>query len=257
MQNNYPFFKYITGDSKVHQMNSKMKILYIMLSILSIILVRDYISLLLLFLFIIFIIYNTKIPFYAYLKNILLLWPIYIIIFLITLIISINVSFSIILILKITFIINILLILTFTTSLSEIAWGIECLFVKLKKIKIPVTKISLKIALTIKLISSLFIEIKVVRKSMAYRGMPYNNPLLTFKKIFIPALSLSYRHVKRLGSAMKIRFYGKSSKRTNYHSFKTTKFDKLIIVLSCILLYIILFIGWYCKQYIIIGWWFL
>ena len=36
--NNIPYFRYITGDSKVHKMNSKMKMLWFLISIFDILL---------------------------------------------------------------------------------------------------------------------------------------------------------------------------------------------------------------------------
>ena len=140
--------------------------------------------------------------------------------------------------------INRLLILTFTTSLSEIAWGFECAFACLKKINFPVSKASLKIAMDIKFISTIFEESKVVRKSMAYRGVSYNkNKLQSFKKMIVPVISLSYKLSRRMVKIMKLRFYG-NKKRTNYHENKVTKFDKILVFSPVILIYVVIWLGW-------------
>ena len=42
---------------------------------------------------------------------------------------------------------------------------------------------------------------------------------------------------------MKLRFYGASKKRTNYHEYKVTKFDKILIFINIVLIYAIVWIG--------------
>lgn len=243
--NNIPYFKYITGNSKVHMMNSKMKILWFLLSIMNICLIRDYVSLVLFFIFLLFVIFNSKIQISYYFKNIFVIFPIYIIIFIITQIITLDLFLSLLVAIKVIYIVLLFAILTFTTSLSEIAWGFECLFERLKKIGIPVTKIALRIAFSIKFVSILFEQIKSIRKSMAYRGIPYKKGLISsFSKMFLPAVRLSYKLSSRTIVAMKLRFYGYSKKRTNYHENKKTNFDKILIVCNAILLYFIIWLGW-------------
>ena len=41
------------------------------------------------------------------------------------------------------------------------------------------------------------------------------------------------KHVKKVSHAMKLRFYGKSNRRTNYHEFKKTSFDRKLISARC------------------------
>ena len=244
MNSKYPFFKYITGNSKIHNLNSKMKIAWFLLSILISLLIVDYISLLIFSLYLIYIIAKSKINIIAYISNIMFLWPAYIIVLLLSFLFTLDIFLSIMIVSKFILIILLFLVLTFTTSLSEIAWGFECLFIKLKKFKIPVSKISLKIALNIKFIATLFEQFKTIRKSMAYRGVPYyGNKIKIFKKMFIPIFNISLKLSKRNISAMRLRFYGSSKKRTNYHENKVTSFDKLLIFINCIIIYIVIWLG--------------
>lgn len=241
----YPFFKYITGESKVHLMNSKLKIIWVLLYLLSIILVRDYVSLLIISSFLFIIMLNTKISLQAYISNLFKLRYLYVLMALLMFLLSFNISFSIFTFLKLILLICLLLVLTFTTSLSEIAWGIECAFIKLKKIKVPVSKIALKIAMNIKFISTLFEQYDEIRKSMAYRGVPYNKKgISTLKKLILPVIRLSYKRSRMMAKAMKLRFYGSSKRRTNYHDNKVTKYDKYLILISIITIYIIIWLGW-------------
>ena len=241
----YPFFKYITGESKVHLMNSKLKIIWVLLYLLSIILVRDYVSLLIISSFLFIIMLNTKISLQAYISNLFKLRYFYVLMALLMFLLSFNISFAIFTFLKLILLICLLLVLTFTTSLSEIAWGIECAFIKLKKIKVPVSKIALKIAMNIKFISTLFEQYDEIRKSMAYRGVPYNKKgISTLKKLILPVIRLSYKRSRMMAKAMKLRFYGSSKRRTNYHDNKVTKYDKYLILISIITIYIIIWLGW-------------
>ena len=245
MRNKYPFFKYATGDSKVHLMNSKMKIAWFLLTLLTLFLINDFISIGLLTLFLLFIMENTKITPLAYISNTLLVWPLYILIIIISFACSFNLLFAILIALKACLIVLLFLILTTTTSLSEIAWGFECLFEKLKKLRIPVSKISLRIAMDIKFISTIFEEAKTVRKSMAYRGVPYNkNKITSFKRMIVPVISISYKLSRRMVKIMKLRFYGNSKRRTNYHENKITKYDKILVFIPFILIYVVIWLGW-------------
>lgn len=246
MKSNCPFFKYVPKNSKVHIMNSKMKIIWFLLSLLITLIIFDYVSLLIFILFLIFVDIKTKVNFKVYVSNILVLWPLYCVLFLISYLISFNMLLSFLMVLKCILFINLFAILTFTTSLSEIAWGFESLFAPLKKVGIPVSNISLKIAFMIKFISNLFDQAKEIRKSMAYRGVPYRTNVITsFKKITIPVIRLSYKLSVRTIAAMKLRFYGNCKKRTNYHENKVTSFDKSLIFTDAILLYVVIWLGWF------------
>lgn len=242
--NNYSFFRYITSNSKVHLMNSKMKVIWMLFSFILLIFMRDYLSCTLLFMVIAFVVSKTKIKLSAYIANTMALWPVYIITFILTFFITFDILFSVFITIKSILAVVLFIILTFTTSLSEIAWGFECLFIKLKKVKIPVSKISLRIAFSIKFISTLFEQAKEVRKSMAYRGIPYKSGFLSFQKMFFPVVRLSYKLSLRTISAMKLRFYGASKVRTNYHENKASRFDKSLIFINIIISYVGIWMGW-------------
>lgn len=244
MNSKYPFFKYVTGESKIHLMNSKMKIIWFLITLLAIILINDYVSLLLFSLFLKFVMGFTKIDFLAYLSNALSVWVMYLFVFVIVFLITLNINLAIISGIKLLLIVTLFLILTFTTSLSEIAWGFECTFIKLKKIKVPVSKISLRIAMDIKFIATLFEESKSIRKSMAYRGVPYKKyGIASFKRMIVPVISISYKTSRRMVKVMRLRFYG-NSKRTNYHENKVTSFDKWLVTIPVLLIYFVIWLGW-------------
>lgn len=246
MRSNYPFFKYVPSESSIHQMNSKLKVMLMLLLFLSIILLRTYVSALILLLYLFYLMFSTKIKSSAYISNLILVWPLYVFIFIIVFLVTFNFDKSLLMVIKFIYIVLILLILTFTTSLSEIAWGFECLFNKLNKIHIPVSKIALKIALGIKFIATLFEQFKSARKSMAYRGVPYNklNVFKSFKLMIIPSIFLSYKLSSRMGQLMKLRFYGSCKRRTNYHENKEKRLDSFLIFCSVIMVYISIWLGW-------------
>ncbi len=242
MNSKYPFFKYVTGDSKMHLMNSKTKILWFMMTFITILLVKDYLSIAIISLFLISLMLISKINFLTYLSNSICLFVFYLLIFSITFSITFNLNIAIMITLKVFLIIILFLILTFTTSLSEIAWGFECCFSKLKKINIPVSKISLRIAMDLKFISSMFEQSKMIKKSMAYRGISNKNifkPLFIFSKV----IPLSYRLSRKMEKIMRLRFYG-NKKRTNYRENKITIFDKSLVVIPFIILYFVIWLGW-------------
>lgn len=246
MQSKYPFFKYVTGESKFHMMNSKNKIAWFLLTLLAILLLRTHPSLAVIGFYVVIMMSLTKINIEAYLCNVALLWPFLVTVMVITFMMSFNISLSILISMKLVLVMMVFLILTFTTSLSEIAWGFECLFGFLKRFKVPVSRFSLKIALGIKFVATLFEQYRSVRKSMAYRGVPYKVGMYkTFKNMLIPVIRISYKLSSRMGAAMKLRFYGCSKQRTNYHENKVTNFDRFLIWTSILIVYVSLSLGWF------------
>ena len=244
MSNYYTLFRYITGKSLMHFMNSKMKIIWFLLSLFTILLIKDYLSFIIVSAILLIVMLISKISFYKYFKNVFSIWFIYVFIFVLIIILSNNFSFSVFILLKLILITLLFTILTFTTSLSEIAWGFDCSFRFLNKLNVPVSRISLKIAMGIKFISSIFDEYKMVKKSMAYRGVRYKNSnIKSFFKTIIIAVKISYRQSRKMIKSMKLRFYG-NKKRTNYHENKVTIYDKLLITTSIILLYVVILLGW-------------
>ena len=75
----------------------------------------------------------SKISIEGYIVNILKVWPLYVLGFILGYLFTFNISIGLCIAIKLVYFILTNLILTFTTSLSEIAWGFECLFIKLNK----------------------------------------------------------------------------------------------------------------------------
>ena len=69
MYNYYPFFKYVSGNSKIHVMSSKLKILLFLILIINVIFINDVISLLLMLVMILFLISISNIKPNHYINN--------------------------------------------------------------------------------------------------------------------------------------------------------------------------------------------
>ena len=105
---------------------------------------------------------------------------------------------------------------------------------------------ALNIAFSIKFVSTLFEQARTIRKSMAYRGIPYGKKHnKTLKNMLIPVITLSLKLSRRMIAAMKLRFYGYSKNRTNYRGNKVTGFDKFIIFVEFAIIYLSIWLGWY------------
>lgn len=117
----------------------------VLLTLISLLLINDLVSLGILSSFLLIIIGLSKIDIRAYVSNALLVWPLYLTLFIIFLCIFLNPITALIWTLKLFLIIILFLILTFTTSLSEIAWGFECAFACLKKLIFRFLKHHLKL----------------------------------------------------------------------------------------------------------------
>jgi energy-coupling factor transport system permease protein len=128
------------------------------------------------------------------------------------------------------------LILTYTTSSTEITYGLEKVFSPFKYMRIPVNKIALSISLALRFIPTIFEQSEKILKSQASRGIDFyhsgiREKVIAVSSMLFPMFILSFKRADNLADAMEVRLYDCNSKRTNYRMNKWTSLDDMMIVL--------------------------
>ena len=146
---------------------------------------------------------------------------------------------------KLIFIIIYSSALTYTTSTSEITYGIERMLRPFNNY-IPVNDIAMIITLTIRYIPTLTMEADRIIKAQKMRGINFDNKnikdkISTLVGVFIPMFVLSLKKSESLGDIMDLRLYNYGKSRTNLRTNKWKKKDSLLLVLNILILSIVIF----------------
>lgn len=237
--------KYIPLNSRLHRMNSISKIVCLLLFLIMLF-IDDYILLGLLTLLTLIMMISSRVPFKLYLRSISGLKYLIIFLFLITLIF--NESWYIMLTSIVRIILGVIytMVIAYTTSKSEINYGLEKVFYPLRFIKIPVKQMSLTLTLALRFIPTVFEQTEKIMKSQASRGIDFNHvnlkgKIIALSSMIVPMFVLSSRKADVVADIMEVRLYDQGGRRTNYRFKKWHGIDDNLIVLHFgILLYFVL-----------------
>jgi energy-coupling factor transport system permease protein len=234
--------KYFQVDSKIHKMNSKSKIICVILFLILLSISNNNLIFLGLLTGLTMISMNlSNVPLKWYLKDISnLKW---LILFLVVFNLIFNVPLLITLVLITKLILGIIytMVLTYTTSSTEITYGLEQILKPLRLIKIPVNKIALSISLALRFIPIIFDQTEKILKSQASRGIDFNHSnikgrIISLSSMLLPMIMLSFKRADALADAMEVRLYNYSNERTNYRINKWNYYDDMMVMLHIFLL---------------------
>ena len=240
MLNNITIGRYINKSSVVHKLNPVFKIISLIIMIISIFFIDSYIDITLLSMYLLLTMLYSDIDIKVYLKNIYGIKIFLIFIFTIDLI-----FFTIIFdIFKLIFIVLYSSILTYTTSITELTFGIEKLLRPFNKL-IPVGDIAMIITLSIRYIPTLTEEASRIIKAQKLRGINFDTKnikekIISISGILMPMFSLSIKRAEESADIMDIRLYNYGKSRTNYRTNKWTKINSLLLILNILILIIII-----------------
>ena len=235
MSNNLVLGRYYSTQSFIHSMNSTAKIISIFCFSLITLINNSFVLGIMLLGFNGYLIFKTNIPIKLYLKSLSKMKFFLIFIFIINILFGINFFSSILMIIKVVLLINYSTILTLTTPPTEIAYGLERTLFPLKRLKIPVNKLSLSISLVLRFIPTIFDEATKIMKSQASRGVDYYTSNLkgkfeSLKTLIIPMFNLSIKRADALGEAMEVRLFSFDGRRSNYRMNKWKKTDSIVLI---------------------------
>lgn len=243
MLTNINFGKYYERDSVVHKLSPVFKIISLLIMIVSIFFIDSYKDIIMLTSYLILMMIYSDINILTYLRNIYSIKIFLVFILIIDLIFNIN--NTIYDLYKLIFIIIYSSALTYTTSTSEITYGIEKILKPLSNY-IPVNDIAMIITLTIRYIPTLTMESSRIIKSQKLRGIDFDSKNIRVKisslvGVFIPMFILSLKKSESLGDIMDLRLYNYGKSRTNLRTNSWRKIDSILLFLNIVILGIVIF----------------
>ena len=245
MFNNITFGRYYNYNSIIHRLSPVFKLISLMIMIVGIFFIDSYIDILMLSLYLVLVMVYSNIGIITYLKNIYSIKIFLLFIFIIDLIFNSNINNIVFDLYKLIFIIIYSSALSYTTSTSEITYGIERIL-RVFNNYIPVNDIAMIITLTIRYIPTLTMEADRIIKAQKMRGIDFDsknikNKISSLVGVFIPMFILSLKKSESLGDIMDLRLYNYGKSRTNYRTNSWEKIDSLLLILNIIILIIVIF----------------
>lgn len=243
--------QYYKGDSFVHKMDPRIKIIITILFVVMIFMCKNFLSLALMLLLICFSILMSKVPFRMFFKSLKPIIPIV----LFTAIINIFyvgggkelVSFGFISIttkgittalfmaVRIILLIMSSSILTYTTVPTMLTDAIEKLLSPLKVFHIQVHTLAMMMTLALRFIPTLIEEIERITNAQKARGADFENGSFTDRAkalipVLIPLFVSAFRRAYELAFAMNCRCYTGGAGRTRMKQMKLRTTDILALL---------------------------
>lgn len=248
--------KYIPGDSLIHKLDSRTKIIISSLLSFAVFCTQKISSLLLILIFGILMMKISKIPFKRFIKSNAIMLLISIFTTLINLffeaqskflttgifyVTSKNIKNSSCACLRLVSLIFINSVMMFTTSSNSISSSIEKILKPLDKIGVCSRDIALTLTITLRFIPTLFEELEKINSAQKARGASFKNKNLfknikTFSAVLGPVFIFSMKRSEELAEALESRGYDGSSSHTSFHSFKFEINDIIALLLTLLMI---------------------
>lgn len=246
------FGRFIPGDSVIHRMDPRAKILFVFLFIAIVFVANNAIGYGLLLGFTLLIVYLSKIRLYFLINGLKPVFILLIFTFLLHLFFTregdLLFSFGIIeiyeeglrqgIFIATRFLVLVFMtsILTLTTSPISITDGIEVLLGPFKKIKLPVHELALMMSISLRFIPTLMDETGKILKAQMARGSdigsgPIKERIKAVVPLLIPLFVSAFKRAEDLATAMEVRGYRGGEGRTRYRQLNWQIADTLGLVL--------------------------
>ncbi|MGM9988991.1 MAG: energy-coupling factor transporter transmembrane component T family protein [Bacillaceae bacterium] len=266
MLQNIAIGRYIPAQSYIHAMDARSKLVFVFAFIISIFLANNVWTYTALTVFVIGILFLSKISMRYILSSFKpILW---ILLFTFVLQIFTNktgnllVKFlwfeiydggiiqAIFMSIRFFLLIGVTTLLTLTTTPIEITDGIERLFHPLKKLKIPVHEVALMLSISLRFIPTLIEETDKIAKAQMARGVdfstgPLKERIKSIVALLVPLFVNSFKRAEDLAVAMESRGYRGGVGRTKYRQSKWGYKDTLaLFTLGAIIGLLLLLRNW-------------
>lgn len=240
MLNNILFGRYFNTKSFIHNLNSSIKIIAILLLILSSVITNNIYTISILFIITCILILLTNMHISSYLKQLYHIKYLILLIIFIDIILNSSIILIIISILKLIIILMLSSILTFTTKTKEIIEGLNYIFIPLSKLGINTGKVSFNIALSLRFIPTVIDQTNNILNAMSSRGLDYKSQSLEnkyniIKKIIFKVISSSLSKADKLADMMEIKNYDINRIKIK-HNKKVTNSDIITLIVSSLVL---------------------
>ncbi len=256
MRDKMIFGRYVPGNSLVHQLDPRAKLLFIFSFICVVFLANNYITYIVLGIFTLLTLLISKIPLRFIIGGLKpILWLV-LFTFLLHLFftqegellyelgfISIyegGVKQGIFISLRFLYLILITSLLTLTTSPISITDGLESLLKPLKKIKFPSHELALMMSISLRFIPTLMEETEKIMKAQTARGSefssgPIKERVKAIVPLLIPLFVSSFKRAEDLAIAMEARGYKGGEGRTKYRVLSWHWYDTSIFIVLLLL----------------------
>lgn len=256
MFNNITLGQYFPGDSFVHRLDPRTKILLIIAIIVMILAVTSIESYCVLAGFFVFLVLLARLNFMRLLRSVKPLWPI----ILLTMLIHVfsmqpraesellhhlqfldlyiykdDVIKGILMVTRIVFLILFSSILTMTTSPLELTDGLEKLLRPFKKFGLPAHELAMMMTIALRFIPTLLSETERIMMAQSARGMDFTSaPIMKRVKnilsIIVPLFLSAFRRADELATAMEARCYRGGEGRTRMYQLSFSYIDSIAAI---------------------------
>ena len=241
--------QYLPGDSPVHRMDPRVKLVITFLLIVGVFFVQSIWGYIAVGAYLFGVILLSKVPVMYVLKSLKSMLFIVILTFVINLFTGGGGGFRITLqglqtavnmSLRLIFLIMASQILTLTTSPLSLTDGIESLFRPLQKVKFPVHEMAMMMTIAMRFIPTLLDEADRIMKAQMSRGADFEsgNVMKRAKNmvpLLVPLFVSAFRRADELAMAMEARCYRGGMGRTRMKQLKTSRVDLWGSLLTCLL----------------------
>ncbi|MFG3614045.1 energy-coupling factor transporter transmembrane component T family protein [Rummeliibacillus stabekisii] len=138
-------------------------------------------------------------------------------------------------------------VLTLTTSPISITDGMEVLLNPLKKLKLPIHELALMMSISLRFIPTLMDETDKIMKAQTARGSdltsgPIKERIKAVVPLLVPLFVSAFKRAEDLATAMEVRGYRGGEGRTRYRQLKWQVRDTIavlsIVVMGAVLIYL-------------------
>ena len=258
--------QYFPGESAIHKLDPRYKIIITFLFVVAVFSVRNYAGYLPAFLYVAAAVAISGINLKYLLGN---LKPLY---FIIVLTFFINAFFTrgetviftlwglpftqeglnqgIFMIMRIVFLVLGTSLLTLTTSPISLTDGMEHLLRPLKKIGFPAHEISMMTTIALRFIPTLIEETDKIMKAQMARGADFESGNIFVRAkalvpLLVPLFISAFRRADELAMAMESRCYRGGENRTRMNTLKAQKRDLLAILVTLLMIMLVFLAGWF------------
>ena len=246
------FGRYIPGDSIVHRIDARAKLVFVFLFIAIVFLANNWITYGLLIAFTLTIVAVSGIRFYFIVSGLKPVLFLLVFTFLLhtfftkegtvlldlgfTEIYTGGVIQGIFIAIRFFVLVVMTTILTLTTTPISITDALELLLNPLKKIKLPVHELALMMSISLRFIPTLMDETDKIMKAQMARGSdmttgPFKERMKAVVPLLIPLFVSAFKRAEDLATAMEVRGYKGGEGRTRYRQLDWNLRDKVAILL--------------------------
>lgn len=263
MNNSMIIGQFVPGDSLVHRMDPRMKMVIIFFYVIFVFFANNVLSYSLLSAFVIVTIITTRIPLRFILRGLMPIWILIVFTLLIHFFLTKEgpVVFELFafkihqggiirgLVISLRFCLLILMtsLLTLTTTPIEITDAVESLLKPLKRVKFPVHELALMMSISLRFIPTLVQETDKISKAQASRGVdfrtgPMRERIKSIIPLLVPLFVSAFKRAEELAMAMEARGYQGGEGRTKLRELRFQRIDFIVLALFICVIIVLLIV---------------